>query len=266
MKAYELALLPPKPLIYSRPGLGKTALALTLGPTCLYYDLDDNMEVAFGLRDQFRDERLNVEVEQFIDRDPHKATAFTEFNRQVLAVAKACVQGNFEYEYLVVDSLTSLSVACMHNVLASERKIGTNPEIQHWGKRDTALFRVVSILRTLPIPVFMLAHEMIEDTGGTQVVKIAVEGKKLPPKIVRMFNEIWYLRAKPAGAGVTELFLQTVPTTSITCRSGRGLTTGTRYATILKDGSPQNSVGLKELLDRIIREEVKPTDALVKTK
>ncbi len=259
MKAYELASLPPKPLIYSRPGLGKTALAMTLGEECMYLDLDDNMEVAFGLRDQFKSDRLAVEVRQFIDRDPKKCTAFDDFSSTVNAIVNACARKEFEYKYVVVDSLTSLEVCCMNGVLYKENKLGKNPEIQHWGKRDTGLFRVISLLRTLPIPVFMLAHEMVEDTGGTQVVKIAMAGQKLPPKIVRMFNEIWYLRARPITGSATEFFIQTAPTSTITCRSGRGLSTGTRYATVHKDGSPGESVGMKELLDLIVREEVRPT-------
>ena len=258
MKAYELAALPPKPLMYSRPGLGKTALAMTLGEECMYLDLDDNMEVAFGLNDKFKSDRLAVEVRQFIDREPNKCTAFDEFVSTVNAIVNACGRGEFEYKYVVVDTLTSLEVACMNGVLYKENKLGKNPEIQHWGKRDTALFRVVSLLRTLPIPVFMLAHEMIEDTGGTQVVKIAMAGQKLPPKIVRMFNEIWYLRARPGKMSSTEFFVQTAPTSTITCRSGRGLPTGTRYATVHKDGTPGESVGMLEILDMIVRKEARP--------
>ncbi len=255
MKAYELAALPPKPLIYSRPGLGKTALAMTLGEECLYIDLDDNMEVAFGLHDQFETDRLSVEVKQFLDEKPDKSDSFDRCSAFITKVSNQCARGEFQYKYLVVDSLTSLQVACMNGVLYKENRLGTNPEIQHWGKRDTQLFRLVSILRTLPIPMFMLAHEMVEDVGGTMTVKIAMDGQKLPPKIVRMFNEIWYLRARPGKQSSTELYVQTVPTSTITCRSGRGLATGTRYATILKDGSPQDSVSMLELLALIHREE-----------
>lgn len=259
MKAYELAAQPPKILMYSRPGLGKTALAMTLGEECLYLDLDDNMEVAFGLTDAFKSDRLCVEVTQFIDRKPDVADCFIKFAAYVTKISNKCAKGEFEYKYLVVDSLTSLQVACMQNILSMEGKLGKNPEIQHWGKRDTALFRVVSILRTLPITVIITAHEMVEDTGGTMTVKIAMDGQKLPPKIIRMFNEIWYLRASPGKMSSTDLYIQTVPTSTITCRSGRGLATGTRYATILKDGTPQDSVSMKELLDSIVREEGPPT-------
>lgn len=255
MKAYELAALPPKPLIYSRPGLGKTALAMTLGEECLYIDLDDNLEVAFGLDDSFKSDRLSVEVKQFLDESPNKSDAFDRCSAFITKVSNQCQRGEFQYKYLVIDSLTSLQVACMNGVLFKENRLGTNPEIQHWGKRDTQLFRLVSILRTLPIPMFMLAHEMVEDVGGTMTVKIAMDGQKLPPKIVRMFNEIWYLRARPGKLSSTELYVQTVPTTNITCRSGRGLVTGTRYATILKDGTPENSVGMIELLKMIERKE-----------
>ncbi len=75
MKVSELKFLMPKVLMYSPAGTGKTGLALTLGGRCQYADLDGNIDVAFGLNDNLKTERLNVNVEQFLSDDPRKPTA-----------------------------------------------------------------------------------------------------------------------------------------------------------------------------------------------
>jgi hypothetical protein len=258
MKVGELQSLPPKILIYSRAGLGKTGLALTLGGRALYHDLDDNLEVAFGLDDQFREDRMSVEVKQFLDRDPKKASAFNKFKAAVKSVCADCNAGKFAYDAYVVDSLTSVAHAAQNQIMSNSSKIESNPEIQHWGLIITEIERIVTWIRALPIPVFILAHEMTFVSDDVAEVHISMPGQKLPGKITRMFNEIWYIRARAVGGGVTELYVQTVPTKTITCRSGRGLPTGTRFATIQKDGTPKDSVGLWELYEMIQRKEKQP--------
>ena len=256
MKAYELSALPPKILIYSRAGLAKTALLMTLGEKLLMHDLDDNMEVAFSLNDKFKTDRMAVEVKQFLDPDPTKATAFARLKKAVLDVSNECLRGDFAYEYYGLDSLTSLATAVQNQIMGNAGKIEQNPQIQHWGLIITEIERVVTWVRALPIPAFILAHETTFVTEDHNEVQISIPGQKLPGKILRMFNEIWYIRAKATGGGNTDLYIQTVPTQAITCRSGRGLPTGTRFATIQKDGSPKDSVGLRDLLEMIDRKEL----------
>ena len=148
-------------------------------------------------------------------------------------------------------------------VMANASKAGENPQIQHWGVILNEILNIVTLIRSLPICVFVLAHETMYTSDDQNVVQIAISGQKLPGQITRQFNEIWYLRAKPSGAGAQDLFIQSVPTSSITCRSGRGLPTGTRYATITKEGKPKDSVGMKELLGMIQRKAVTTTPQTV---
>ena len=265
MKVSELAAMPPKLLIYSRAGLGKSALAMTLGEDCLYHDLDDNMEVAFGLRDDFYTDRQCVEVKQFLDDDPKAPIAFKRFKAAVYSVSDMCRKGTFPYKYYVVDSLTSLAMAAQHMVMANNSKAGENPQIQHWGILLNEILNIVTAIRALPVCVIVLAHETTFVSDDQNVVQIAISGQKLPGQITRQFSEIWYLRAKPSGAGSQDLFIQSVPTSSITCRSGRGLPTGTRYATITKEGKPKDSVGMKTLLGMIQRKEKEGTPSVVTT-
>jgi len=250
MKVSDLVSAPPKILIYSGAGTGKTALALTLGESCLYLDLDDNMDVAFGLKDQLQPERLKVEVEQFLDT-PRRTKAFTTLKQRVFKIANECHAGTFQYKVVVLDSLTSLAVAAQNMVMAGSNKVGDNPQIQHWGLLLTEIENVITMLRSLPIIVFVLAHETTFTADDINKVQIAIPGQKLPGRITRMFNEIWYFRNQPKGQGIHQMYIQTTPTSAVTCRSGRGLKTGTPFATIDKQGLPTGSVSLWTILDQI---------------
>lgn len=250
MKVADLVSAPPKILIYAGAGTGKTALALTLGASCLYLDLDDNMDVAFGLKDNLQKDRLSVEVEQFLDT-PRRTQAFTQLKQRVFKIAQECHNGTFEYKVLVLDSLTSLAVAAQNMVMAGSNKVGDNPQIQHWGLLLTEIENVVTILRSLPIIVFMLAHETTFTSDDISKIQIAIPGQKLPGRITRMFNEIWYFRSQPKGEGIHQMYIQTVPTSTVTCRSGRGLKTGTPFATIDKQGNPTASIGLWTILSQL---------------
>lgn len=265
MKVAQLRALPIKLLIYSRAGLGKTALALTLGEDCLYLDMDDNMEVAFGLKDQYLTDRQCVEVEQFIDYDRTKALAFMNLRKRIIKISNDCMKGTFEYKYVVVDSLTSLALSAQHQCMVNASKGGQNPQIQHWGWILNEILQITTMIRALPVVVLVLAHETTFTADDVSVIQIAISGQKLPGQITRMFNEIWYLRAKATGGGAQTLYIQTVPTSSITCRSGRGLPTGTPYAMIDKSGKPVGSVGMKDLLAMIDRKDKEPATAKLKT-
>lgn len=250
MKVAELKALPPKLLIYSPAGRGKTALALTLGARAQYLDMDGNIDVAFGLDDNLRVERLKVDVKQFLDLDPQKATAFTQVDRYLLEVVNKCRKGTFEFDALVIDSLTALAAASQNQVMRAAGKPGENPLIQHWGLLLNEIERVIVKIRALPIPVIILAHETTFVSDDISQVQIAIPGQKLPGKLVRLFSEIWYMRIKSIGGGKSEIYIQTLPTASITCRSGRGLKNKTKVGTIQESHS-DDSVCLWDILKEI---------------
>lgn len=261
MNVSELAALPPKVLIYGPAGRGKTALALTLGETAQVLDMDGNLEVGIGLKDNLQSERIKVDVKQFLDNDyPEKIYAFNQVNKYVNGVAADCHKGTYPFKVLILDSLTALAAASENQIMGNAGKVGKAPQIQEWGLILREIENVLTTIRALPIPVFILAHETTFTAGDINQVQIAIPGQKLPGKITRMFSEIWYIRIRAVGGGSMEIYIQTMPTEFITCRSARGLKTGYKVATIHKNKPTIDSVPLWDLLKKI--ELARPTKEL----
>lgn len=269
MKVSELKALPPKILIYGPAGLGKTALVASMGERGQIHDLDGNIEVA-GMRDNLYDERQSVDVEQFLETNIDKALAYDKFKKALSKITQACRVGkDYPFQGYALDSLTSLSLAIQRAVMDGSGGPNKNPEIQHWGQIITKLKNTLLEIKALPVWGFVIAHEEqvftdatvigdVKETttaseGGKTVskVQIAVPGRKLPAEVTRMFSEIWYVRIRPVGGGKSDLYIQTVPTQEVTCRSSRGLTNNFRFGTIGKDGKPLESVSIWDILKEI---------------
>jgi hypothetical protein len=146
-------------------------------------------------------------------------------------------------------------------VMCNSGRPGENPEIQHWGLLLNEIQNIIVLLKSLQIPAIFIAHEMVLTLDESTVVRIALPGQKLPGAITRLFTEIWYMRIRQTGQGKSEIYLQTSPTSSVTCRSGRGLKSGERVATIDPKNPSMNSVSMWNLLEtinwRLSNDEVK---------
>lgn len=259
----KLSELPPdkpaKVLIYGPAGRGKTALLLTLGERLQVIDMDDNLEVGLGLNDNLRSERLKVDVKQFLDPGyPDKIVAFDRVKEYLRGVMTSCHKGKYPFDILGLDSLTSLAAASQNQIMRNAGKLGKAPQIQEWGLLLQEIENVITIIRALPIPVVILAHETSFVADDINQVQIAIPGQKLPGKITRMFSEIWYIRIRAMGGGKQQIYIQTSPTEAVTCRSARGLETGCKVATMHKDKPTTDSVSLWDLLKKIsLKKETK---------
>lgn len=253
MKPTELASKPPKILLYGPPGRGKTSLFMTLGEKAQLIDLDGNADVALGLNDNLRSKRLECDVKQFLEEDATKATAFRKVKEYIMGLGAQIKAGKFPYEIIGLDSLTSLAVGSQDFVMGNSGRLGQNPEIQHWGLLLTEIANIVKALKALPIPAIILAHEEVILGGEDKVekVEIAIPGRKLPGQITRQFSEIWYMKIRPVGQGKQEISIQTLATHSITARSGRGLMTDRRIATLVPREKTTDSVSMWTLLSEI---------------
>ena len=253
MKMHELQKLPPKVLIYSPAGRGKTALMLTLVARCQVLDLDGNLDVGLGLQDNLRDERLAVDIKQFPeDQYPKKAVAFARFKKYVYGLTEDCAKSKYPFDVVGLDSLTALSQASQNYVMGNGGRLGENPQIQEWGLLLTEIENMIVALRSLPIPVVYLAHEMIlTDPDDKTVTYIAIPGQKLPGRVTRMFSEIYYMRVRSRGGGKHQIYLQTHPSAAVSSRSGRGLPDEYHIATFDKNGPVGDSVSMWEIFKQI---------------
>jgi len=244
MKASDLERKPPKILLYSGAGTGKTAFVSTLGEILQLYDLDDGVTTLVTLDDKFSDLRKSVDVKQCLEIDPTKAMAFKKLKSHLQEVSKACALGNYPFKALAIDSFTALADYALRSAKYNSGKLA-EPRISlpEYGIAFSELENVVLTLRSLPIITIIIFHEMyVGVTGGVDAdeahtLEIAIPGKQLPYKIPRFFDEIWYLDVRRRGGGKSERRLLTTKSPTIRARSRLNVPDGTNI-----------NVGLKQIL------------------
>lgn len=215
MKLTELPSKPPNVLIYGEVGTGKTAFLETLGERVEILDCDDGLRSGLKIDDKWKPERLKIEAKQFLEPTPgSRAVAFSQIKKYVYALEPEIVAKRFKPQILALDSLTTFADAALNYIMYNSNKLGQAPEIQHWGLAFNEIKNVLGVMKSLPIPVVLIAHEQVKTVGkGTDKedrFEIAIQGKNLPSQITRYFDEIWYFKAKPDGGGKFKRVLQTV--------------------------------------------------------
>lgn len=246
MKLGEMTLArPPNILLYGPVGCGKTALALTLGERAQIADMDDGLKTGLSLKDSMYNMRTQVDVRQFLETNlPKTAVAFRGFKSFVYGLPADIQAKRWPFQALIIDSLTTWADAATKYIMSNGGRIDDAPEIQHWGLSFNEITNVLGVIRTLPVPVILIAHEQVKSIGkglnAEEKLEIAVSGKNLPSKITRYFDEVWYMKAKPAGAGKMQYVVQTVSDDKKIARS-RGC---------LPDNT-DTSCGMWELLKRV---------------
>lgn len=114
----------------------------------------------------------------------------------------------------VVDSLTFLGEACMHEVLKLTNHIGQRPTQPEWGSAIDLQESVIEMLYNPAVKcnVVVMAHLMSVDdetSGGMAKLMPSALGKKFPKKIARYFNNVVLLQKKGSGAAVTREIVTT---------------------------------------------------------
>jgi len=217
MKLKKIIQVPPKILIYSGPGTGKTALTLTLGSNLQILDLDGGLSTGLYLDDKFKKDRLEVDAIQILEQRPHlQATVFSRTKSKIIEIANDCAKHQYEYEVLALDSITALSNAALQSVMASSGDLHGKPQIQHWGLAIDEVKQVMAILASLPIVVVVIGHEQFKTLGkGTSQedkIYLGIFGKNLPLQLPGYFDEFWRMRVLAAPGGKFSYKIQTYAT------------------------------------------------------
>ena len=216
----DMKILHPKILVYGIAGTGKTALALTLGGCLQVMDMDNGLTTGKTLKDEFYEERMKVNVVGgLLENDPIRGVAFLKAKNHLYAVADACAKGTYSFDALCVDSLTSLVDAAMRMVQGNSSHIGENPQLQEYGLAFNEVENFLTILKSLPIVVIVIAHQHEFEVDKVTKVRIALPGRKLPGKIAGWFDEVWRMNIKNLPQGKTGYFIQTKGTASTLARS-----------------------------------------------
>lgn len=232
MKVSEIIKRPPKILIYSGPGTGKTALTLTLGKRLQIIDLDDGLQCAFGLEDEFQKARLSVDVKQFLEPSPHtKATAYKRTKEYLIGVANDCIKGQYPFPCLALDSITRLADYALNYIMYNSGCIHQQPQIQHWGLAIGEVRQIIALLQSLPLVVIVIGHEQIKTIGkgpaAEDKIFLGLYGTNLPLQIPGYFDEMWRIRVKQIGSGKQQFLLETQATAIADAKSRACLPTRT---------------------------------------
>lgn len=222
MNVGDIADKAPHTLIFGGVGTGKTALALTLGKRAEVIDLDDGLKTGVTLQDKFTTDRRAVTVSRFIEKEPHKrATVFQQAKLRIYEIAGLLNNNKYPHDALIIDSLSSLADSAVRQIMGNSGDVNATPQIQHWGLAFNEIRNVFAVIRAMPIPVVVIAHDQEGKEEGK--IELAISGKKLPSQITRYFDEVLYMRVKQLGGGKVGYMLQTMNDARVECRSRAGL-------------------------------------------
>ena len=95
---------------------------------------------------------------------------------------------------VIVDSLTTMAIACMEYVMKSDNFTKPTPEIQHYGKQMAYLQRALITLTNLPCAAVITAHiDYVKDKNGNAIKAYPAITGKLQHKGPAFFDEMYYM-------------------------------------------------------------------------
>ena len=224
-KLSEMPTKPPKIITFGPLGTGKTLFAQSAGEAIQILDLDDGYVTGRQWKDEHTANRQQCDVETFIDETPGKSTAWPKFQLHIQRMALSVKKGTWPYPVVAIDSLTSMGELALRHVMCSagrlEGGIMGKVEQQHWGMCFQLMESILTIMRSMNIAVILIAHDDMREIGGIKERILACNGQKLPFKIPRLFDEVWYFKKvtdKTKEAGV-RIDIQSTPTPLLNVRT-----------------------------------------------
>jgi hypothetical protein len=145
----------------------------------------------------------------------------------LIALTKDIKSGDRPTPGLVaLDSITTLAVSIMHDVLAKGNRTNTPAQLQDYGIQQQHLLRFALMIGSIPVRFgsVIIGHTLYEkdEASGRMIQSIAGLGQALPPKLLRFFSEIYFADTEVNKAGNTFIW-RTQRTTRYNVRTQLGL-------------------------------------------
>jgi len=225
MKASDLLDMnkPPSILIYGPAGSGKTAL-VSQASGAYMFDFDDGMRTALNLHDEFTPLRQEIEFDIYKDQAPTAPCEFVNAKQKLMKIAQLCTVGKWPFDALVIDSLTGLCRSAMLHVLGCSGDSMRVPQIQHYGQAVNAIESILTLTRSLNVPVLLTAHEMLIELDTGNLIRImSVTKPHGMNKLQWLFDEVLRMKVRPKGQGKIDYIVSGRSSSSVATRTRSGI-------------------------------------------
>lgn len=214
-----------KVLVYGEPGGGKTVFAAGFPGRIIYFDFDNKVSSAA------RFYRGNAELLSNIDVVTLSPTLhespINELQKRVAELSAMQKKGEYPYKTLVIDSLTTMSSACLAHIVQTNPGIkrvltaqGQQPGMQDFGILKREFQRLIPGLLTLDMNVIMLGHISItkDELTGELIRGVLMDGS-FADQLPIYFEEVYRAYVTEVQGGKREFFAQTQSDGKFKCRS-----------------------------------------------
>ena len=154
-----------------------------------------------------------MDYDIYQDTDHNRPSCYKAFLNKfrTLQEALSVGDGNFPYETLVVDSMTTLQESMMREIQGTNRTLAKNPTIAEWGMLINNLQDILYKLTSLDCHVVVTAQEQIiqDDLTSEVMVLPLISGKKLPDRLPLWFDEVYHTRVERGTGGVAKYEIMT---------------------------------------------------------
>lgn len=200
MKVRDLKTLPnydPTILIYGGLGTGKTAFLSQAGPHGLLFDFDRGLKTALTMPDRYKEQRLDLEFEDFFEDKPQTAEVWPKAISHIFALEKKWkASPSLRRRIVIIDSFTGLVKCVKYNLLKKkghQQRTLTQPE---WGILFMEIENFLDAFRGLPAIKIIAGHDMlVDDPVGMTIRRLCCPGQKsFPREVAGFFDDVFFTK------------------------------------------------------------------------
>lgn len=190
-------------LIYGDIGAGKTHLLKTAKKPLLL----DNFDIG---GDQTLLEEIqagDVIVDHFEDEDAKAPSVFTRWEKRLQEKRQAKLFD--EVGTYAIDSASTWSDSLMNAILKKEGRPATVPQLQDYNIHQIIMRDALKMILSLPCDVILTCHRELDkdEASGRMMISPLIGGRKGKPKMLLLFDEIYYLSTVEKKDGVERRLL-----------------------------------------------------------